>query len=123
MGLKRDYTKSSVGKLDGGPGGWKCGCCNPYHCHPRNMKALARRRVRRAGRVELQAALLVDVEADLAADQAYEMDRYYRELGDQVKQDTWQEMDRYEAATGMKFVHEAHYHQHMEYVMWKAERS
>jgi len=115
MGLKRDYTKSTVGKLDGGPGGWKCRCCNPFNCHPRNMKALARRRVRRVGRVELQAALLVEAEVDRAAEEAYAMDRYYRELGDELRQDSWREMDVYEAETGMRFVNEAHFDQHMAY--------
>ncbi|MFA6132397.1 MAG: hypothetical protein WC869_00120 [Phycisphaerae bacterium] len=29
-----------------GPAGWKCQCCNPMGCHPRNMKTKARRMVR-----------------------------------------------------------------------------
>jgi catechol-2,3-dioxygenase len=72
------------------------------------------------GRVELQAALLVDMAVeDQVADQVYEMDLYYRELGDQLDQDTWREMDAYEAATGMKFVSEGHYHQHIAYLEWR----
>jgi hypothetical protein len=35
-----------IAKLRGGPGGWKCPCCNPMNCSPRNMKHLARRMVR-----------------------------------------------------------------------------
>jgi len=121
MGLKREYTKSGVGKMNGGPKGWKCPCCNPYNCHPRNMKALAHRRLRRVSKVRLQAALLV-MEDPQVEDNAYEMDRYYRELGDQVQQDTWREMDAYESATGIKFVCEAHYHHEMAYLEWKGER-
>jgi len=45
MGLKKDYK--GINKLKGGPGGWHCPCCNPYHCHPRNMKRKASRLARR----------------------------------------------------------------------------
>ena len=118
MSLARDY-KSGVGKVNGGPGGWKCACCNSYGCHPRNMKALAHRRVRRVARVELQAALMVDVVgAEQVEDQVYEMDQYHRELRDQNEQATWQEMDDYEEATGMKFVCEGHYYQQMAFLDW-----
>jgi hypothetical protein len=44
--LKSDY-KVARGKMKEGPGGWHCNCCNPYDCHPRKMKPLARRRLRR----------------------------------------------------------------------------
>lgn len=33
-----------------GPGGISCPCCNPYNCHPRNMKHLVRRKLRRKNR-------------------------------------------------------------------------
>ena len=42
MSLKKDYKH-----ISDGVGGWKCTCCNPYNVHPRNMKHLVRRRVRR----------------------------------------------------------------------------
>lgn len=45
MSLKKDYL--SEPKLDGGPGGWHCPCCNKYRTCARKMKPLARRRVRR----------------------------------------------------------------------------
>lgn len=51
MGLKKDYK--SKGKLNGGPGGWRCPCCNPYHTSPRKMKAKARRRLRRTTKGEV----------------------------------------------------------------------
>ena len=43
---ERDQAKVSS-KLHYGPGGVACQCCNPYNCHPRKMKKLARRLVRR----------------------------------------------------------------------------
>lgn len=48
MGLSKDYR--SIAKLRGGPGGWYCVCCNPYRCHPRKMKRMARRLARRTSR-------------------------------------------------------------------------
>lgn len=44
MSLKKDYL--DIKKLNAGPGGWLCPCCNPYHCSPNKMKKLARRRLR-----------------------------------------------------------------------------
>lgn len=46
-----------VAKLNAGPGGWKCPCCNPYRRPARRMKALAHRIVRRKGK---QAARSVE---------------------------------------------------------------
>lgn len=48
MGLSKDYR--SISKLQGGPGGWHCVCCNPCRCHPRKMKRTARRLTRRVNR-------------------------------------------------------------------------
>lgn len=45
MSLKQEYK--AIHKLRAGPGGWYCPCCNPYGRHPRNMKHLAHRLVRR----------------------------------------------------------------------------
>ena len=44
-GLSKEYK--GITKLNGGPGGWRCSCCNPYNCEPRKMKRKARRLVRR----------------------------------------------------------------------------
>ena len=52
MSLKHDYLDTP--KLNGGPGGWRCKCCNPYNCNPRLMKAKARRLVRRASKQALR---------------------------------------------------------------------
>ncbi len=49
--LKTDYIRTHVGKMRAGPGGWRCQCCNPFFCHPANMKRKARRRVRRGERM------------------------------------------------------------------------
>ena len=49
----KEYTEASE-KLHGGPGGWYCPCCNPFHCNPRNMKAKARRIVRRVNKQRLK---------------------------------------------------------------------
>lgn len=51
MSLKKDYLDTP--KLNGGPGGWRCACCNPYGCNPRLMKAKARRLIRRANKQAL----------------------------------------------------------------------
>lgn len=45
MSLARHYDGHP--KLNGGPGGWKCPCCNPFRCAPRRMKAKAHRFIRR----------------------------------------------------------------------------
>lgn len=45
MSLRKDYK--GIAKLNAGPGGWHCNCCNPFGCNPRKMKPLARRHVRR----------------------------------------------------------------------------
>ena len=55
MSLKHDYFGKSL-KLDGGPGGWRCSCCNRYGCSPRKMKARARRLVRRVDKLALRQA-------------------------------------------------------------------
>ena len=51
MSLKKTYL--GIKKLDKGPGGWHCSCCNPYRCSVRKMKARARRLTRRISRHEL----------------------------------------------------------------------
>jgi hypothetical protein len=38
-----------------GPGGLGCACCNPYNCHPRNMKHLVRRKARRIEKQKLRS--------------------------------------------------------------------
>jgi hypothetical protein len=43
-----------IKKLNAGPGGWHCPCCNPFHCHPRKMKAKARRMVRHINKQNLR---------------------------------------------------------------------
>ena len=50
--LGKSYRRDD--KLNSGPGGWGCSCCNPYNCHPRNMKHLARRLVRRKRNEEVR---------------------------------------------------------------------
>lgn len=50
MSLKNDYREVQCV----GPGGLYCACCNPYNCHPRNMKHLVRRKKRRADKQEVQ---------------------------------------------------------------------
>lgn len=52
-GLGKEYTKIKDGKLKTGSGGWYCACCNPYDMHPRKMKPLARRRLRRVEKMRL----------------------------------------------------------------------
>ena len=52
MSLAKEYF--GKGKLQAGPGGWGCPCCNPYGCHPRNMKHLARRHVRRKSKLAVR---------------------------------------------------------------------
>jgi hypothetical protein len=49
--LKRDYK--GLGKMDSGPGGWHCPCCNSYGTSARKMKPLARRRLRRVSKQRL----------------------------------------------------------------------
>lgn len=50
MSLKRDYIRTTTGKMTSGPGGWHCPCCNPYSCEVRKMKRKARRRIRRTAK-------------------------------------------------------------------------
>jgi hypothetical protein len=51
---KTIIPKKEMGKVSksllGGPAGWHCKCCNPYKCHPRKMKPLARRLYRRVSK-------------------------------------------------------------------------
>lgn len=42
---EKEYTENA--KLNAGPGGWKCPCCNPYGVPTRKMRKLAHRRIRR----------------------------------------------------------------------------
>ena len=60
--LKKDYKRASGGKLLDGYGGWHCPCCNPYNCSPRKMKPLARRRLRRTNKQNLQAVIITQQE-------------------------------------------------------------
>lgn len=55
MSLKRDYKDKK--KLDGGPGGWHCPCCNHYGCCARKMKPKARRLTRRTNKHNLKKDL------------------------------------------------------------------
>ena len=73
-----------------------------------------RKALRRHDRETIQEYWNDEAQRDIE-NQAYEMDQYYRALKDKDREDTWQEMDAYEAATGVKFVCEAHYHQHLIY--------
>lgn len=50
--MKKSYLGHK--KLNGGPGGWSCPCCNNYGCSPRHMKARARRLVRRVTKQTLR---------------------------------------------------------------------
>lgn len=52
MSLKKDYR--SVKKLNAGPGGWRCGCCNPMGCSPRKMKVRARRMLRHVSKQNVE---------------------------------------------------------------------
>lgn len=52
--FKRDYLRSDCSKLADNHGGWYCPCCNPYGCHPRSMKKLARRRFRRVSKQRVE---------------------------------------------------------------------
>ena len=54
MSLKKDYVRSNCAKLAENYGGWDCPCCNPYGCSKRNMKKLARRRLRRVSKNNLE---------------------------------------------------------------------
>ena len=58
MGLSKDYR--GIAKLNGGPGGWRCPCCNPYRCAPCRMKAKAHRLARRVGKAALRAVPVED---------------------------------------------------------------
>jgi hypothetical protein len=55
MSLKREY-KSVNSRISGsgGPGGIACVCCNAYGMHPRKMKALTRRMLRRVNKQALR---------------------------------------------------------------------
>jgi len=44
-----------IKKLNGGPGGWHCPCCNPMGCSPRKMKAKARRMTRHINKQKLRS--------------------------------------------------------------------
>jgi 23S rRNA G2069 N7-methylase RlmK/C1962 C5-methylase RlmI len=63
MSLKRDYrTKSHTISGRSGPGGIACTCCNAYGCHPRGMKHLTRRALRRASRQAIKAPQEVQID-------------------------------------------------------------
>jgi hypothetical protein len=51
MGLKKDYL--GFPKLNAGPGGWHCPCCNAYGCCARKMKDRAHRLFRRVAKLNL----------------------------------------------------------------------
>jgi len=46
-------TYSCIKTLNGGPGGIRCKCCNPYKVKARRMKAVSRRMARRIAKREL----------------------------------------------------------------------
>ena len=51
--LARTYRRGQLGysaKCDGGPYGWRCGCCGVFRCLNRAGKPLAHRAVRRRAR-------------------------------------------------------------------------
>jgi hypothetical protein len=48
LSQKQHYAKGV------GPGGLGCPCCNPYGCHPRNMKHYVRRVLRRKNKQALK---------------------------------------------------------------------
>ena len=54
MNNTRYYNIANKVRKCNGPGGLHCNCCNPYRCHPRNMKHLVRRTVRRKLKRELR---------------------------------------------------------------------
>ena len=56
MALAKDYRCK---KMNAGPGGWGCPCCNPFNKGPRRMKVLARRYVRHVAKSAIRK---VDVE-------------------------------------------------------------
>jgi hypothetical protein len=43
-----------IKKLNAGPGGWGCPCCNPFGCSPRKMKHKARRMIRHINKQNLR---------------------------------------------------------------------
>lgn len=53
MNNKKEASNTSA-KLKNGPGGIACTCCNKFNCHPRNMKHLARRILRRVNKLHLR---------------------------------------------------------------------
>lgn len=53
--------RREISRLRSGPGGIGCPCCNPYGCHPRNMKHRARRLVRRKTRQAIKVALVTEL--------------------------------------------------------------
>jgi hypothetical protein len=55
-------------------------------------------------------------------DERVAMDEYYRDLQEENRQAQWEEMNRYEQATGLTFVCEAHFEQHMAYHSWLGEQ-
>jgi ubiquitin C-terminal hydrolase len=56
MSIQKEYTEASE-KLNGGPGGWKCPCCNNYQCSPRKMKMKAHRVARRNNKQKMNIDL------------------------------------------------------------------
>lgn len=56
------YYRQYAGKAVSGPKGWYCPCCNPFGCHPRNMKKKIRRSARRRFRQEIRDLLRSSIE-------------------------------------------------------------
>jgi hypothetical protein len=83
----------------------------------RLTKKLTNKRLRIDGR-RLIEEQLEDTSRD---DEAYEAERYYQELDEQVMRDTYREMDLAEARTGIKFQSVSHFHQWEAYEAWKSE--
>ncbi len=59
MSLKNSYLNHS--KLNGGPAGWYCPCCNKYGCHPSYMKFLARRLIRIVSKLIIKKEIVNEI--------------------------------------------------------------
>lgn len=90
MGLKKDYI--GVAKLQEGPGGWKCRCCNPYGCSPRKMKAKARRRVRRTSKVSI-TEFLQEREEVMMEQADYDLHQYLEDMEYEDMYEDWEDYD------------------------------
>lgn len=81
-----------------------------------------RKALRRVNRAVIQEQL-DDVVKGTSDDERVAYEAYERREREGNQRAVWAEMDAYEKATGMKFVCEAHYYQHMAYLEWKGDLS